>query len=69
MKYSNLNLGNLHFSPDKKQITYSIALDKGDVKSLKQLNDQGVVIEIQNAPSDPPRTFSEIIKIFQDVAS
>ncbi|MBW2093029.1 MAG: PTS sugar transporter subunit IIB [Deltaproteobacteria bacterium] len=67
LKYSRLNLGNLHFSSDKKQITYSIALDKSDVRSLTLLKNQGVEVEIQNAPNDPSRSFSEIIKIFQDI--
>ncbi|MBW1708724.1 MAG: PTS sugar transporter subunit IIB [Deltaproteobacteria bacterium] len=67
LKYSRLNIGNLHFSPNKKQITYSVALDSSDLENLDQLNEQGVLIEIQNAPNDPSRSFFEINKIYQDL--
>lgn len=63
LKFDNLNLGNLQFSENKKQVTGSVALDNFDFKNLKELSELGVNIEARSAPLDRPHSFSEIIKL------
>lgn len=63
VKFKDLNLGNLHFSENKKQVTGSVALDISDVHCLNELSELGVSIEIRSAPLDRSRSLSEIIKL------
>lgn len=63
LKFNRLNLGNLHFSPNKKQVTFTISLDGLDLKCLKKLADQGVEIEAQSSPNDTPRGYVEIMEL------
>jgi len=63
VKFSDLNLGNLHFSENKKQVTGSVALDSSDLRCLNELSELGVNIEIRSAPLDRSRSLSDIIKL------
>ena len=66
-KFKRLNVGNLHFSPHKKQVTNSVALDSGDVAVLSELNKQGVIIEVRSTPKEASLSFSEIIRLYPDL--
>jgi mannose/fructose/N-acetylgalactosamine-specific phosphotransferase system component IIB len=63
VKFRSLNLGNLYFSENKKQVTGSVALDSSDIQYLTELSELGVDIEIRSAPLDRSRSLSEIIKL------
>ncbi|MBW2621593.1 MAG: PTS sugar transporter subunit IIB [Deltaproteobacteria bacterium] len=63
VKFRDLNLGNLHFSENKKQVTGSVALDSADLKNLNELSELGVNIEARSAPLDRSHSLSEIIKL------
>lgn len=65
LKYDQLNLGNQHFSPDKKQITFTLCLNDSDVDCLRKLDENGVTIEARSAPTDPIKNFTEILKLSQ----
>lgn len=69
VRFGRLNLGNLHFSENKRQVTGSVALDSSDLQNLKELSELGVEIEVQSTPLDPSRSFSEIIKLDWNLSS
>lgn len=51
--YDNLNIGNVHYSPGKKQISPSVALSDDDESCLKQLSKKGVELDFRCVPNDP----------------
>lgn len=48
-----LNIGNVHYSPGKKQISPSVALSDEDENCLKVLNRKGVELDFRCVPNDP----------------
>nr|WP_321257320.1 PTS sugar transporter subunit IIB [uncultured Pseudodesulfovibrio sp.] len=48
-----LNVGNVHYSPGKKQISPSVALSDEDENCLKLLNRKGVKLDFRCVPNDP----------------
>lgn len=47
-----LNVGNMHFSSGKEALSKKVYVDKQDLKDLKEIQDQGVSVFIQDVPSD-----------------
>ncbi|MGL1862291.1 MAG: PTS sugar transporter subunit IIB [Pseudodesulfovibrio sp.] len=48
-----LNIGNVHYSPGKKQISPSVALSDDDESCLKLLSKKGVELDFRCVPNDP----------------
>ncbi len=48
-----LNIGNVHYSPGKKQISPSVALSDEDEGCLKHLSRKGVELDFRCVPNDP----------------
>lgn len=53
MLFTCLNLGNIHYSPGKKQICQHIALSKEDEGCLEFFHHKGVQLDFRCIPSDP----------------
>ncbi|NDV19197.1 PTS transporter subunit IIB [Pseudodesulfovibrio sp. JC047] len=51
--FNVLNIGNVHYSPGKKQISPSVALSDEDENCLKMLNRKGVKLDFRCVPNDP----------------
>jgi PTS system mannose-specific IIB component len=51
--FGNLNLGNLHYAPGKKQVCPHVALSKEDESCLDFFRDNGVRLDYRCVPSDP----------------
>ncbi|QGY41135.1 PTS mannose/fructose/sorbose transporter subunit IIB [Pseudodesulfovibrio cashew] len=51
--FQSLNIGNVHYSPGKKQISPSVALSDDDESCLKQLSRKGVSLDFRCVPNDP----------------
>lgn len=51
--FGNLNLGNLHYAPGKKQVCPHVALSKEDESCLDFFRDKGVRLDYRCVPSDP----------------
>ena len=47
-----LNIGNMHFSEGKKQVTSTISVDEDDKATFRRLLDLGIKIELRKVPSD-----------------
>lgn len=48
-----LNIGNIHYSPGKKQVSPSVALSDEDETCLRQLSKKGVSLDFRCVPNDP----------------
>ena len=48
-----LNIGNVHYSPGKKQISPSVALSDEDESCLRHLSRKGVELDFRCVPNDP----------------
>ncbi len=57
-----LNIGNMHFSEGKKQVTSTVSVDESDKAAIKGLLDAGVKIEIRRVPDEP---VSDVAKVFE----
>lgn len=55
-----VNLGNVHFGPDRRPCTPSVFLDGPDVASLRALSAAGFQVEARAIPSEPPAGLAEI---------
>lgn len=51
--FEMLNIGNVHYSPGKKQISPSVALSDEDEGCLKHLSRKGVELDFRCVPNDP----------------
>jgi len=47
-----VNIGNMHMSKGKTQISKAICVDEDDIKAFKKLNELGVKLEIQRVPTE-----------------
>ncbi|MHC1710606.1 MAG: PTS sugar transporter subunit IIB [Solidesulfovibrio sp.] len=53
--FANLNLGNMHYAPGKKQVCPHVALSKEDESCLDFFRDQGVRLDYRCVPGDTPQ--------------
>ena len=47
-----VNVGNMHFSPEKKQISAKVFVNEKDMKDLQFIKSKNVEVTIQDVPSD-----------------
>ncbi|MEG1483190.1 PTS N-acetylgalactosamine transporter subunit IIB [Clostridium sp.] len=48
----DLNIGNMHFSEGKVQISSTVSVDEDDKKALRKIIDDGVNVEIRRVPTE-----------------
>jgi mannose/fructose/N-acetylgalactosamine-specific phosphotransferase system component IIB len=53
--FANLNLGNMHYAPGKKQVCPHVALSKEDESCLDFFRDRGVRLDYRCVPGDTPQ--------------
>lgn len=53
LKFTRLNLGNLHYGPGKRQVCQHIALSGEDEGCLDFLKSRGVILDYRCVPGDP----------------
>ena len=56
-----LNVGNMHMSEGKKQITKAVCVDEDDLNTFKELRNLGVEIEIQRVPTEAIENISNFL--------
>ena len=54
MLFTSLNIGNLHYGPEKKQICAHVALSEDDAEQLRYLHNKGVKLDFRCVPNDHP---------------
>ena len=47
-----VNVGNMHFSPDKRQISAKVFVDDKDMEDLEFIKSKNIEVTIQDVPSD-----------------
>ena len=57
MKFSSINLGNIHHEDDGRVITPSIIVNREDEAHLRRFRDLGVSIEIRDIPRNESRSY------------
>lgn len=57
-----LNIGNLHFSEGKQQLSSTVSVDKNDVETFKKLNQLGVKMEVKGSPSERGQDLMNLLK-------
>ncbi|MCL2322562.1 MAG: PTS galactosamine transporter subunit IIB [Oscillospiraceae bacterium] len=50
---TTVNVGNMHFSQGKRQISKKVYVDDNDYETLKYIKSKGVDVYIQDIPGDP----------------
>lgn len=57
-----LNIGNMHYSEGKKQVTSVVSVDESDKQAIKKLMDLGVEIELRRVPDE---AVTDVAKVFE----
>lgn len=57
-----VNVGNMHMSEGKKQISKAVCVDEDDIKAFNRLKELGVEVEIQRVPTEAKENIWELIK-------
>ena len=57
-----LNIGNLHFSEGKQQLSSTVSVDKNDVETFRKLNHLGVKMEVKGIPSERGQDLMNLLK-------
>ncbi len=60
LQCDQLNLGNVHFGPDRRRITNSVFLSDAELDSLRSLAAAGMKIDLRAVPKDKPLGLEEI---------
>ncbi|MBL3531634.1 PTS N-acetylgalactosamine transporter subunit IIB [Clostridium botulinum] len=58
---NNIDIGNMHFSDGKKQITKYTYMDDKDIADLKACADKGANVYVQEVPEDKKQSLEEVI--------
>lgn len=61
-----INIGNLISSPNKISVAKNVFLDKDEFGYLKEINDSGTIVYVQNIPEHEKMKFVEIEKKFNN---
>lgn len=52
VKITEVNIGNMHFSEGKEQISSTVSLDADDKKTLRKLHELGIKVEQRRVPDE-----------------
>jgi mannose/fructose/N-acetylgalactosamine-specific phosphotransferase system component IIB len=61
----HLNLGNVHFSKGREQVTPTLYLDTAEIEALEQLGATGTHIEARAVPAEAPLTLPALVGRFR----
>jgi N-acetylgalactosamine PTS system EIIB component len=56
-----VNVGNMHYSEGKEQLTSTVAVDEEDKKAFRELHRLGVQLEIRRVPSEKGKNMIDLI--------
>ncbi|MDD3254124.1 MAG: PTS galactosamine transporter subunit IIB [Lachnospiraceae bacterium] len=55
-----VNVGNMHFGPGKRQISKKVYIDDADLEDLRAIKNSGADLYIQDVPGDIKETIKEL---------
>lgn len=56
-----LNLGGLHFAPEKREVLPFVYLDAADIQRLRRLRELGVRLEVRDLPANPLHSLEAVL--------
>ncbi len=56
-----INVGNMHFSKGKKQISPTVSVDDEDIEIFKKLNQLGIELDVRGVPSDQSKNLMSLL--------
>ncbi|WDV47166.1 PTS N-acetylgalactosamine transporter subunit IIB [Clostridiaceae bacterium M8S5] len=56
-----VNIGNMHYSEGKKQISPTVSVDENDINTLKELDKLGVKLDLRGVPEDKGVNLIELL--------
>lgn len=56
-----VNVGNMHFSEGKKQVSPTVSVDDDDIATFKKIAEYGVELDVRGVPSDKGKNLMELI--------
>lgn len=62
VKIEQVNVGGIHYSPEKKQILKAISVSREEIKAFQELDRLGVRLEARMVPDDEKMDIMEIIR-------
>ncbi|MCK4802308.1 PTS sugar transporter subunit IIB [bacterium] len=62
VRIKEVNVGGMHYSPDKKQILKAISVSKEDIQAFQELDKLGVHLEARMVPDDEKIDIMKVIK-------
>lgn len=62
VKINKINVGNMHFSEDKKQIHKLVSVTDDDIKTFLELNKLGIELEIKGIPNENGINLMSLLK-------
>jgi mannose/fructose/sorbose-specific phosphotransferase system IIB component len=62
VRIKEVNVGGMHYSPDKKQILKAISVSKEDIRAFQKLDKLGVRLEARMVPDDEKIDIMETIR-------
>ncbi|MFB6468479.1 PTS N-acetylgalactosamine transporter subunit IIB [Cytobacillus sp. Hz8] len=57
-----INVGNLHFSEGKKQLSSTVSVNQNDIDTFKELDQLGIKLEVRGIPSERGRDMMDLLK-------
>ncbi|MGH4122152.1 MAG: PTS N-acetylgalactosamine transporter subunit IIB [Clostridium sp.] len=57
-----INIGNMHYSEGKEQITSTVSIDDSDKEAFRELNKHGIKMEIRRVPDERAKKIMDFVK-------
>jgi PTS system mannose-specific IIB component len=60
-----VNVGNVHFSPERRSVTASVFLSRAEIDLLRGLEREGFRVEARPIPTEPPLGLDEVERRYE----
>jgi mannose/fructose/N-acetylgalactosamine-specific phosphotransferase system component IIB len=66
LKVKKINIGGMHYSPGKIQLSKTVFIDDGDKQNFEKIEKMGIDIDLRGIPSDKPVDVMKLIRKLED---
>lgn len=57
-----INIGNLHFTDGKKQLSATVSVDQHDIDTFSELHQLGIKLDVRGIPNESGKDMMELLK-------
>lgn len=57
-----INIGNLHFTDGKKQLSATVSVDQHDIDTFNELHQLGIKLDVRGIPNESGKDMMELLK-------